>query len=91
MDIRYFGIEWYEGLKIDNKYDKTYVMECSYEKFNKNKDRVYVRALVLDELLEPWTYWYTLYYGGYGNKLQDDMVEVTKELLEVFPEILLKE
>jgi hypothetical protein len=55
MDIRYYTVQWYDELPMEDKYDKIYVVECVYEKFvSKKRLEVYVRVLVFKEVLTKW-------------------------------------
>jgi hypothetical protein len=41
MDIRYYTVQWYEDLPIEDKYEYTYVVECVYTRFvNKKHTKV---------------------------------------------------
>ena len=88
MDIRYYGVQWYDQLTIPDKYDKVYVVRCNYEGFgNKKATRVKVRVLVFDELLRLWNFLYTKMYGGYQDRFLESMVLVDKEFVRKYPEV----
>ena len=86
MDIRYYTVEWYDTLNIEDKYDKTYVVECRYEKYlNKLKSKVQVRVLIFNEVLQPWSYLFVRLYGGFQHKLLEDMVVVDRAVIGQYP------
>ena len=88
MDIRYYTTEWFDTLPIEDKYDKIYVIECRYEKYlNKLKNKVQVRALIFNEILQPWNYLFVKLYGGFKDKLLDNMIIIDTKLIKKYPEL----
>ena len=87
MDIRYYTLEWYDGLPMQDKYDKIYVVECVYDRFvSKKHMEVYVRVPVFNEVLTKWPSLYVTLYGGY-TKFTPDMVLVNNTLVKRYPEL----
>lgn len=87
MDIRYYTVQWYDGLPMEDKYDKIYVVECVYDRFHSKKHTfVMVKVLVFNEILTKWPSLYVKLYGGY-TKLEHNMILITKDLVKQYPQL----
>ena len=88
MDIRYYTVQWYEELPMEDKYEYTYVVECVYTRFaNKKHTKVEVKVIIFNEILKLWNKLYVQLYGGY-TKWENHMKLVDKDLIQKYPELL---
>ena len=88
IDIRYYGLQWYEELDIPDKYTSIHVVQCSYKEWkNKTHTKVRVYVTVFQEYLQDWNSLFVKMYGGY-NVIESNMKLIDDKYLRRYPQIL---
>ena len=87
MDIRYYTVQWYEELPMEDKYDYTYIVECIYVRFvNKKHSKVEVKVIIFDETLALRNNLYVKLYGGF--KIWEQHLKIVdKDLVKRNPQL----
>ena len=88
LDIRYYGLQWYEELDIPDKYISIHVVQCSYKEWkNKSHTKVRVYVTVFKEYLHDWSSLFVKMYGGF-NVLETNMKLIDAKYLQRYPQLL---
>jgi hypothetical protein len=88
LDIRYYGLQWYEELDIPEKYDVIHMVQCKYESWsNKKHTMVRVYVTVFKEYLQDWSSLFVKMYGGH-NVLESNMKLIDAKYLQRYPQLL---
>ena len=88
LDIRYYGLQWYEELDIPDKYDVIHVVQCKYmEWVNKKHTMIRVFVTVFDEYLQDWNALFIKMYGGI-TIIESNMKLIDEKYLRRYPQLL---
>ena len=88
LDIRYYGLQWYEELDIPDKYDVIHVVQCKYmEWVNKKHTMVRVLVTVFNEYLQDWNALFVKMYGGI-TAIESNMKLIDDKYLRRYPQLL---
>lgn len=86
VDLRAWGGEWFEMLKLPFHCGKTYVVECKYVKYdNRTRTRMLLRCDLFGQEF-VWKNSDILCYGKIGA-LHDDLIVVDRDFCNKYPQI----
>ena len=88
VDIRFYGVDWYEALNLPDMHNKTYVAEHIYGRINANRLKVDVSCHILNRKFVA----NALFVYQYGKRVnpRDGDVLITSQHIEEYPQLLSK-
>jgi hypothetical protein len=83
VNLRSFGEDWYQGLKLRDLHTKTYAVPYTVESLSEDKRSIIIKSKIYKGKVKVDSY----YLFAYVVDPQSDFIEVTPQLLREHPEL----